>query len=124
MKAADKALNALENVKKGMQGRQDKKKCLKSELARAFPCKIPKTTSWKHRFVCLAKHNQTKFQQLMPKKMVYWKLVLVKSASNSNQSISMERNSEIYFMKFFPSHVMEEGFSSAIVFPTLACLSL
>ena len=60
VKAADRALNALQTMRKGMQGDLNKKKRLRSELASAFPStgKKAKKCAWKHRFVCLARHDQ------------------------------------------------------------------
>ncbi len=61
MKAADKALDALQNMRKGLNGNSEKRKrSIKSELANSFPCKKAKKSAWKHRFVCLSRWDQQK----------------------------------------------------------------
>ena len=61
-KATDRALNALEGMRRGLKGNGERKKRLKSELASAFisKSKKPKKRAWKHRFVCLAWRDQHK----------------------------------------------------------------
>ncbi len=62
VKAADRALNALQTMRKGMHGDVNKKKRIRSEVASVFPsCKKAKAKcAWKHRFICLARHDQTR----------------------------------------------------------------
>lgn len=62
VKAADRALNALKGMRRGMKGDGDRKKRLKSELSNAFASKSkrPKKIMWKYRFFCLAWRNQQK----------------------------------------------------------------
>ena len=60
LKAADRAMNALRGVRRGMTGQRGGRKRLKSELASAFSSysKKKKTCAWKHRFVCLGLRDQ------------------------------------------------------------------
>ena len=62
LKAADRALNALKGMKKGLKGDGGRKKRMKSEMSNVFSssCKKPKKCAWKHRFVCLAMQDQQK----------------------------------------------------------------
>ena len=60
MKAADRVMNALKGMRRGLKVKGEKRK-LKSEIGKLFPqCKKAKKFAWKHRFVCLAYCDQHK----------------------------------------------------------------
>lgn len=56
-KAADRAVEVLKGMRRGISNKRKPK----SHIERLFPqCKKRKGTTWKHRFVCLAYHDQEK----------------------------------------------------------------
>ena len=61
LSAADRALNALKSMRRGLKGEGKQKRKLKYEVASAFSSKVKKRKSaWKHRFVCLGWRDQPK----------------------------------------------------------------
>ena len=60
MNAADRALNALRGMRRGVREDSGRKKRIKSEMSSVFSSssKKAKKCAWKHRFVCLAWRDQ------------------------------------------------------------------
>ena len=82
--AADKCLLALRRVK--TEGMQRKRKA-KEEVSSLFKKKCVQAggkSVWKHRFVCLAYCDQYKIPTTDIRKIIYYKLVLVRRTSNLN----------------------------------------
>ena len=119
MKAADKALDALQNMRKGLSGTsKEKRKRIKSELTKTFPCKKARKSAWKHRFVCLSKKDQQKIPTQISRKMTYWKQDLEKNVLNSTHLRWMESSLGNRYILGFLNYVKVVGFKCVGVFLT------